>query len=239
MTISNENIDRAEVFLELYSKLENHLRKVTSKGRDPSFSKLIEIAKDNDPFIRKNLFKIKDYGDLRNAIVHHQKDSDDIVIADPRDTAIEEFKKIVNSVLKPRTLETFRKQINSFQITDKLQDALIYMGKNDFSQIVIQNESKFSLLTVEGITKWLEHNIEEGIILSDVKIEDAFSCESKNNFSILGRQQTIYDAQEIFSTTIERQVPRIYAIIITENGKSSEHPLGIITPWDLLTVSEG
>jgi len=39
---------------------------------------------------------------------------------------------------------------------------------------------------------------------------------------------------EIFQRAIEQRKPRIYALLITEHGKATEHPLGIITPWDLL-----
>lgn len=53
----------------------------------------------------------------------------------------------------------------------------------------------------------------------------------------MSRNQTVYDAMEIFMRAIEQRKPRIYALLITGQGKATESLLGIITPWDLLTLT--
>ncbi len=48
----------------------------------------------------------------------------------------------------------------------------------------------------------------------------------------------VYDARHAFTHAIERKQPRIYAILVTQNGKPSERPLGIVIPWDLLEETQ-
>jgi hypothetical protein len=52
------------------------------------------------------------------------------------------------------------------------------------------------------------------------------------------RKDTIYDAREAFTHALRRKQPRLFALIVTENGKTTEKPLGIVTPWDLLDGGE-
>ena len=49
----------------------------------------------------------------------------------------------------------------------------------------------------------------------------------------MGPENTVYDAQEAFRKAIETKHPRLFAIIITDNGKKTGKPIGIVTPWDL------
>lgn len=44
----------------------------------------------------------------------------------------------------------------------------------------------------------------------------------------------ITDAHEAFASALERQQPRLFAVIITDSGRPTEPPIGIVTPWDLL-----
>ena len=112
------------------------------------------------------------------------------------------------------------------------------MRERDYSQVVVRIEGKLSLLTVEGIARWLEEQAQEDIIsVREAIITDAWRYEQAENVSIMNRDQTVYDAMEIFMLAIEQRKPRIYALLITEHGKATEGLQGIVTPWDLLSVT--
>jgi hypothetical protein len=116
------------------------------------------------------------------------------------------------------------------------------MGDNDYSQVVVQAEGKeLSLLTAEGVARWLEKQAKDEVIsLRDARIEDAQKYDEKaGNVSPISRDATVNDAIDIFILSIEQNKPRIYALLITEHGTLTEMPLGIITPWNLLPQNLG
>jgi non-specific serine/threonine protein kinase len=49
----------------------------------------------------------------------------------------------------------------------------------------------------------------------------------------MGPEDSIYEAQQAFTKSIEKNRPRLFAVLVTDNGKSSGKPIGIVTPWDL------
>src|SRR5258708_917935 len=97
------------------------------------------------------------------------------------------------------------------------------MREQDYSQVVLQTEGKLSLLTVEGIARWLEEQAQEDIMsVREAVIADAWRYEQAENVLIMSRNQMIYEAMEIFMLAIEQRKPRIYALPITEHGKVTE-----------------
>lgn len=131
-----------------------------------------------------------------------------------------------------------KSDIRLFSPQDPLVTALQHLRERDYSQVVVRIEGKLSLLTVEGIARWLEEQAQEDIIsVREVVITDAWRYEQAENVSIMSRGQTVYDAMEIFMLAIEQRKPRIYALLITEHGKATERLQGIVTPWDLLSVT--
>ncbi len=230
-------MEKVETFLALYNKLDEYLRRNAGQGRrDLSLGQRLDALVEKHPTFRRSAAKLKDYGDLRNSIIHH-RDPNGGVIAVPTDEALREFDQLVQAILSPlKLLPRFQNvHIRAFHPREPLVAALQHMREYDYSQVVVQEESKISLLTVEGIARWLEEQAqEEMIIMQEATIADALKYEPAESVVIMRRDQTVYEAMEIFQRAIEQRKPRIYALLITEHGKATEHPLGIITPWDLL-----
>ena len=230
---------RAEEFIQLFNRLSDHLMRVTGRNHDYSFSALVDRAAERNLAVRAEAQQLKDYGDLRNAIVHHRAFPPEI-IAEPSAKALADFDSLVERVLSPRLLiPAFSAQVRPFSTGQKLLDALRYMGENDFSQIIVRESGKLRLLTVEGIAHWVERQTDDPIIdVSDATVNEALRFEGSGGFRIMKRSDTVYEARETFTGALERKQPRIFALIVTENGKATEKPLGIVTPWDLLDGEE-
>jgi predicted transcriptional regulator len=182
---------------------------------------------------------LKDYGNLRNVLVH-QRAPDGGCIAEPSERALREFKGIVQTILSPEKLiPRFQKAgICPFSLQDSLVTALQHMREHDYSQIVVQTEKGLSLLTAEGIARWVEEQAQDDIIsVRNAIVADAWQYEQTGNVSIMNRNQTVYEAMDMFTQAIEQKMPRIYAVLITEHGKATESLLGIVTPWDLLSLT--
>ena len=105
------------------------------------------------------------------------------------------------------------------------------MNEHDFSQIVVKWVDRFVLITREGIAMWVEANIQEDVIsIKDAKLDDILGYETQDACSYLSNGDSFYDAAEKFS----QATGRLQAILVTHSGKSTEAPLRVITPWDML-----
>ena len=234
-----EFMEKVEAFLTLYQKLDEYLRRNAGQARDLTFAQRIDTLAQKHPVLRRNAAKLKDYGDLRNTLVH-QRDPGGGWIAIPSERTLQEFKQIVQAILSPEKLipRFQNSDIHLFSPQDAMVTALQHMREHDYSQVVLQIEGQLSLLTVEGIAKWLEEQAREDIIsVNEAILMDALRYEQAENVFIMSRNQTVYKAMEIFMLAIEQRKPRIYALLITEHGKATESLQGIVTPWDLLLIT--
>jgi CBS domain-containing protein len=137
-----------------------------------------------------------------------------------------------------RLIPRFEKHIWCFSPGEQLRTALMYMREEDFSQVVVQVNGKLRLLTGEGIARWLADRARqhEAIDLGRATVGEALLLESGElpNVEVMPSQASVSQAARLFKDGIERGEPRLYAIVITANGRDDETPLGIVTPWDLL-----
>jgi len=76
------NSDR---FLYAFNSIQCHLRKLTKSEKGTSFCKLVKEAESNTAVQQFN-DDLKEFADLRNAIVHER--TDDHVLAEPNDRGL-------------------------------------------------------------------------------------------------------------------------------------------------------
>lgn len=223
-----------EQFIGLYHELWDHLRQLTDSDHRVSFNDLIDKASNLNELVRSEARSLKDFGRLCNAIKNHRAYPRE-KIAEPTKKALSDFKRLVENIISPKSLiPKYQADIKCFSPKDQLATALRYMRDNDFSQIVVAGKGRLSLLTVEGLAKWLEQQVDKDVItVSKVKISDALACDLPDTFEVMGPQETIYDAQQAFKNSIEKNRPRLFAVIITDDGMRTGKPVGIVTPWDL------
>jgi len=185
--------------------------------------------------------KLHGYRKLRNALVHYRGPSGEF-IAEPSEQSLREFERIVQAITSPPKIISLvgKSDRRLCSPQDPLMNALQDMGKEDYSQVIVQTEGELSLLTVEEIAKWLEKQAwKDTISLQEATIADAQSAAAQEdkqakNVGFMSQDQTIDDAKQKFMLAFEQGEPRIYALLITENGEPTEDPLGIVTPWDLI-----
>jgi predicted transcriptional regulator len=231
-------MSRAEEFLKIYNELSDYLYRKYKEGQRTGFTRIVDIASAKDPLIRSFNEDLREFADLRNAIVHDRSYPDQI-IAEPNERCIDRFREIYKRITRPNLVyPTFKANIEVFAIKDNLRSALRYMRDKDYSQIVVRDENnKSSLLTAEAITRWLADRVD--ILESEMlkaTIGDALKYIDKGNFLAMGRNETVYKAKDAFDNSTEPIMPELCAIIITHSGKLTEKPIGIITPWDMLDI---
>jgi len=230
---------RAGEFVQLFNQLADHLRNTLGVDRGVSYPQMINLASRRDPTVRRNSIRLREYGDLRNAIIHHTSYPEE-VIAEPTEETMKRFRAIVEGITAPKLLlPEFRKQVKCFSPDDRLLDVLAYMRDNDFAQVVVRDGGMVTLLTPRGLSRWLEKQVGgETVSIKDVKVREALAAEGQDSCILMAGNRTVDEAQQAFVDSLIRKKKRLYAIVITETGKVEEEPLGIVTPGDLLGVVE-
>lgn len=219
-----------DIFIEEFNNLEAFLCKKNKISKHTKFYKLVDLLIETNAEIQEFESHLRSAGNLRNAILHWRK-YPQTIIADPDTDFLNHFIKISHNIQKPKLAENIGSGTKDvFTITDTLEKVLVEMHHNDFSQILYKSDEGFSLITREGIAKWLERNIETDIVsLKDITLYDVSNHEDSENWVYIPKQMNIYEIKKLFSNP-ER---RLQAAIVTPNGEMTEKPLRIITPWDI------
>lgn len=229
----------SEKFLTNFNKIERYLRKLTYENHYSRFYALVDSAKKVNSGVRQFETDLKEFADLRNAIVHERTDGH--VMAEPNDLTVTKISKIAEYLSEPpKLIPDFQKKVLTVKMDDPISEAVQTLYKNSYSQIpVYENDDFLGLLTVNTISRWLGALIKDDIFsLSDTKVRDVLRYnENKDEYIFLSRNGTIFDVSELF-TQHETNGKRLEAILLTQNGKKSEKLLGIITVWDLPNINK-
>jgi CBS domain-containing protein len=224
----------AERFLNAFSDIEKHLRSVTRIGRAVRFTEVLRTQSVRDPVVRRFEYDLREYADLRNAIVHNGA-GNERVIADPRRPTVLHLEHIRDRILQPPRLgEHFRRDVQVSQPTESVGGAARRMFEGNFSQLPIYMNDKFvALLTTETVARWLGAKFAENGGLLDEPIERALRhVEGTSRCEFLGLSSTVAEALERFHAR-STEGRSLDAIIMTQDGKEDQPPLGILTTFDL------
>lgn len=227
----------ATEFLSTFASIERTLRSKTRSERTASFYQLVDAAAGWSPEIRRYRDDLKEFADLRNAIIHER--SDGHVIAEPNDRALERLRVLEGMVLRPpAVVPMFQGEVFSVSVRDSLARAVTVMGENAFSQAPVLDDSAFvALLTSDAVARWLGAQVQDDVIsLGEARVADVLQfAESGDNHAFVGRAMSLVALLEEFGR-FEARGERLDAVLITETGKRSEKLLGIVTIADLPRV---
>lgn len=224
-------MDRHATFIGLYNQLADHLSAITGTNEFERFYRLIDLAAEKNAAVRLHAQQLKKYGDFRNVIEHNNEFFDE-----PSEGTLARFQALANNILSPEPLlPTFQRDVRCFQPNESLGSTLGYMRANDYSQVVVRSDRQLALLTLEGIARWLSQSSEDDhVLLNTCTVEHVLKNEHEGCFRLMGRNHSVYDVKDAFARPLGTGKTRLHAVIITQNGKWEEKPLGIVTPWDIL-----
>src|SRR5690606_7021526 len=107
-------MDRTQQFLNRFNELEQFLREETNSRREAPFGSLIGKAATMNASVRRRERDLREFADLRNAIVHEHPRGH--VIADITQEALDEFNGMVDCITQPeRVYPLFRTDISVYQ----------------------------------------------------------------------------------------------------------------------------
>ena len=220
-------------FLQIFAQIETYLRELSPKDKRINFYERVDTVGRLKPAVRRFDRDLKEYADLRNAIIHES--SDGHVIAEPNERAVVDLERIAELILKPPVvIPLFQTEVVTLAPTDSAALAVRMMYERAISQVPITEGREFvALLTTNTIARWLGAGKGGDANLERTTIRDALLyTEDADNHCFLARDATLFEAIECFQQH-ETQGRRLDAVLITANGKSTERIIGTMTIADL------
>ncbi|WP_170287586.1 CBS domain-containing protein [Aquibacillus halophilus] len=233
--LQGENVHRFEA---AYNRIHNKLIDlVYPTRRHIPYGEALHSAKKLHNIVKYNYDILRQFGQLRNALVH-RKIRNDFYIAEPHNEIVEEIEKICELLyIPPLALSIASQPVTTYTTTTPLKIILNKIKDKGFSQFPIYDENEFQgLLTEGGIANWLACNIiNNSVSLDNVTAIDILKNEKKHNVRFLSKDCSIYDLEGTFEKSFEENL-KLEAIIITHSGSTKQKPIGIVTSWDLVKI---
>lgn len=225
-----------ELFIEAFNRLESAMQMRLGRPKSASFSSLVSEAAKKDPFVRRHRSLLDSFRELRNVLVHEEGNR---IIAVPTEAAVRGLQKFEEIYTKPSEVyKLFHQKVISVEAGQLLKYALDQMRHHKYSNLpVYQNGTCIGLLNCRGVTQWLlGHYSDEGVLdtgLCDVKVGQVLKeIDRVDELKTVSRHTDILSFLEMHNNN-----PSLSGVyLITENGKMTEKPLGLITEKDLALI---
>jgi hypothetical protein len=188
--------DLSSQFLDAFTEIEKHLRVLSEADRHMTFNEMVEKSSKSDKTVRRLRSQLKDFGELRNFIVHEYRR--DQATATPSTHAVERLQAIRDELLSPpRLIGLFRHVVETCSPSDPIGSAAKKMHDGSFSQLPVFDEARLvGLLTTETVARWLASRLAGGLgLLEEEAVESVMRHqEGTHSYAVTGRDATVEDA---------------------------------------------
>lgn len=225
-------------FLNAFVTIEEYLRQRTAdQNGHLGFSQMLRRVGQKEKSVRSLEFDLKEYAQLRNAIIHERAGEE--VIAEPNDTVVKAIEHAAEMITRPPAIyPLFKRQVTTITPQASLKKALKIMYSSGISKLpVIDNDKCIGVLTSNTIARWLGNCVENEVLnLDETTIEAVLAfTRKKDRYTLRSRHIDLFSAVAIFDE-YEHKGLRLHALLITETGKETEKIMGIMTLSDLPTA---
>ena len=225
---------KTDQFLDLYKKLENtanthyHIR-----GSGSAIAKLQRRQEFSN--IHQELDYIRD---VRNLLTHRPRIGEFYAV-EPTDAMLSLLEKLIDRLEHP--LSAIRiavplEEVLSASLDSPVLDSLEKMYKRAFSHMPILEDGKvvgvFSGSSLMNCVLYKHIMFSGDLKFRDIKDTFTFDQHPSETFRFVSRDTLVSDISDMFDEALQQE-ERIGMIFVTENGRSDEELLGIITAWDV------
>jgi CBS domain-containing protein len=230
---------KADRFLNAYSTIEHEMEKILKVKDHRRFFELVDKSARINPVIERYRFDLKEYSELRNAIVHDRSGGE--IIAVPTDEVVDKIERIVSLLIEPpKVAPLFLKEVLTLSVSYPVARAIREFSRMSYTQApVLENEELVGLLTSNMIVKWMgmcliESDLE--IDLDQTSVMDVLiKAGHENNYEMVPVYQSLFTIPDLFYRWQQKGL-KLEAVLITQNGKPEEKLQGIITNRDLPVI---
>lgn len=219
----------AERFLAAFSKIEAHLRREVKADKHLAFGDLVARYDPGRSWRDRNDMML--FADVRNILAHRQHGLPAIPTVSTVNAIEDAWRRISAPEL---VIPRYQRAVTRVSPGDTLVHVLDLVRKNDFSQFPVYRADRFvGLITENGITRWMAHHVhtvDSLVDLRDVAVSAVVKEEeTSKNVAFIARATPVDVVLQLFADS-----PLLEAALITNIGRKTEAPLGIVTRWDVV-----
>lgn len=228
----NQNTINSEKFLEAFNQIEQTLNNRFRPGFHVSFTELVRRLQSQDAVIKRFANDLREFAELRNAIVHTRREN--FVIAEPHHDVVAEIERIMNLIVNPPTINTLpQRKVTTASKETPLKEVLFNFGQKNFTRCpIIDNQQIIGLLTARSVARWLASSVKEISDLNTISIEQVLPWAEKEKYAVVNPRTKIHDVYELFKTQL-RSGNSLQAVIVTKSGRPVLPIYTILTASDL------
>lgn len=221
----------AERFLNAYAQCEKKLAELAEQPKYIPFSQLVARCANRSRVVALNQQSLREYNELRNAIVHI-RGSEKEIIAEPCDSVTEDIERIAKLLTEPHDILKYASMpVKTIHIDTSIRDAFHLMQEMDTSKVPVYKGQNFvGMITLDEIAKVAMQGKTDDTVVSDVL------SSTKNSRVVFTSKSNNVDIVLRYFDKAREEGITLLAILITESGKHSEKPIGIITTSDLPNI---
>jgi len=224
----------AERFLSAYAAIEKEMKRILDSKDHRPFSELVNKSARINPLIERYRFDLKEYSELRNAIVHDRAGGE--IIAEPNTEVVESIERIAGLLLEPpRVAPLFLKEVLVFEVDQPVARAIRELSKMTYTQAPVLKEGKVAgLLTLKMIVQWMGLSLANDTFdIEKTTIGDLMELVGEvDGYEYVSVGKSLLEIPDLFYRWQDRG-KKLEAVLITRNGKNDEPIEGIITNRDL------
>ncbi len=231
--------NNADRFLNAYSTIEHEMERILDLKDHRRFFELIDKSSRINPVIERYRFDLREYSELRNAIVHDRSGGE--IIAVPTDEVVEKIERIAALLIEPpKVAPLFLKEVLTLSGSYPVSRAIRDLSRMSYTQAPVYRDGKLvGLLTSNMIVRWMGICLisnEDDVNLHETVLTDVISkAGHENDYHLVSVNQPLFTVPDLFYRW-QQEGRKLEAVLITLNGDPDEPLLGIITNRDLPAV---
>lgn len=239
-------VEESDKLLQLFKEFEEVVKqkciKLGIKTDEMDIKSLIEELCKKDKYFKSKEKEINIIRIIRNINSHNWGGGYKYVVY-PSPEINNRLEKIINEIKKPPMIYDSsicikRKNIYCKNLDDCIYETIKVMSEKMYTHIpILENEKLIGIFSENTLLDVVKD--ESGIVIdektkfSDIKDYLKIENHSMEEFIFVSRKKDIYDIEEIFKNYFSKN-KRIGCVFVTDNGKSTETILGMLTAWDVL-----
>lgn len=230
---------RAERFLNAYSVIEREMKKTLSLNDHRRFFELVDKSARVNPVIKRYRFDLREYSELRNAIVHGRSGGE--IIAVPTTEVVEKIERIASLLIEPpKVAPLFLKEVLTLAVNYPIARAIREFSRLAYTQAPVLDDRKIiGLLTSNMIVNWmgscLANNNQEVDLIHTTVLDVIRKDGHGHQYELVSVNESLFAIPDLFYRW-QQEGSKLEAILISRHGRDDEMLQGIITNRDLPAI---
>lgn len=238
-------------FRALYNKLDELISERVGIYKKQSFIQKLKKFMYKYPSYEWLKSEIRLIHDLRNVLIHEEKEKEDVAI--PTDTFIKMIEGILITLSKPQTAyDISSKKVFGCDPNDKVIDVVKVMAEKIYTRVPVFRNKKdctgfIGVFSANSLARILVGESVSGTIedfanktISD--IIESVKTPISESWDFVQEDMDVFKVQSMFQTKVYDNAllekSRLGVLFVTKSGKRDDRITGLITAWDLSKVEK-